>query len=84
MSYGLYTGDTIKIRPIQRDVYIHHLENLSAETKTNTDKHIPDKEYFPPAVASATLAVKESGTFHHQREIHESLKMNRTPRKVSI
>ena len=78
---GLYGRSTIKIRPIQRDVYIHHLENLSAHTET--DKH-DDKEYFPPAVASATLAVKEGGSIHHQREVHENIRMNKTTERVSI
>ena len=77
---GLYNGPTLKIRPIQRDVYIHHLENLSPQTKTETDT----KEYFPPAVASATLAVRESGTIHQHRELHENKKMSKTTRKVCI
>ena len=81
MLSGLYRGSTIKIRPIQRDVYIHHLENLSAHT--DNDKH-GDNEYFPPAVASATLAVKEGSSIHHQREVHENLRMNKTTKKVSI
>ena len=81
---NLYTGATLKIRPIQREVYIHHLESLvQDQVVVPTDDDTSGNEYFPPAAASATLAVKGTESLYQQKECYESLKMNKSTRKVS-
>ena len=81
---NFYTGATLKIRPIQREVYIHHLESLvQDQVVVPTDDDTSGNEYFPPAAASATLAVKGTESLYQQKECYESLKMNKSTRKVS-
>ena len=81
---NLYTGATLKIRPIQREVYIHHLESLvQDQVVIPTDDDTSGNEYFPPAAASATLAVKGTESLYQKKECYESLKMNKSTRKVS-
>ena len=82
---GIYTGPTIKIRPIQKDVYIHHMECLSAEMSQIQDTDIKSNDYFPPAVASATAAVNADESISQKRESHQSHKISKTgkPKKVS-
>ena len=81
---GIYTGPTLKIRPIQKDVYIHHMECLSAEMSQIQDTDIKSNDYFPPAVASATAAVNADESISQKRESHQSHKISKTgkPKKV--
>ena len=81
---GLYSEATLKIRPIQREVYIHHLESLvQDQVVVPTEEDTSSNQYFPPAAASATLAVKSTESLYQQKECYESLKMNKSARKVS-
>jgi len=82
---GLLDTPTIKIRPIQKDVYIHHLECLSAEMGNKTENsEIKNKDYFPPAAASATAAINADESISQKRESRESYKISKTgkPKKV--
>jgi len=81
---GLYTGPTLKIHPIQKDVYIHHMECLSAEMNQIQDADIKSNDYFPPAVASATAAVNADESISQKRESHQTHKISKTgkPKKV--
>lgn len=80
---GFYSGATLKIRPIQREVYIHHLESLvQDQVVAPTDDDTSSNQYFPPAAASATLAVRGTESLYQQKECYESLKMNKSARKV--
>ena len=82
---GLLDTPTIKIRPIQKDVYIHHLECLSAEMDNKTENsEIKNKDYFPPAAASATAAINADESISQKRESRESYKISKTgkPKKV--
>ena len=85
-SLDFYHGPTLKIRPVHRDVYIHHLEALAAEERENQEgtENAEDKAYFPPAATAATIATKTSPSNLQQREYHELLKLERPPGKVHI
>lgn len=81
---GISLGPSLKIRPIQKDLYIHHLECLSAETNKIEDGNIKSTDYFPPAVASATAAINADESISQKRESHQSYKISKTgkPKKV--
>ena len=82
-SFGLYSGSTLKIRPVKRDLYIHHLQSLAAEENVKAEeKDSKDKKYFPPAAVAATLALKKAESITHQRESLASKKLNRSGNKV--
>ena len=81
---GIYTGPTIKIRPIQKDVYIHHMECLSAEMSQIQDTDIKSADYFPPAVASATAAVNADESISQKRESHQSHKISKTGKPKQV
>ena len=76
-SIGINMGSALKIHPVHRDVYIHHLECLSANEETDImQSNINNQEYFPPAAASAVLAIKDGAPIAQQRELHETLRMD--------
>ena len=81
---GLYKGPTLKIHPVQRDVYIHHLQSLVSENKSESNKEKNDKDYFPPAAASANLAVKAGESVLQLREAQENYKQNKSTKKVNL
>ena len=81
---GLWNGPTLKIRPIQKELYIQHLESISAEMKQTEDSDKRSKDYFPPAAASATAAINADESISQKRESHESYRISKTgkPKKV--
>ena len=85
-TLDFYHGPTLKIRPVHRDVYIHHLEALTAEERENQEatEKAEDKAYFPPAATAAAIATKTIPSNLQQREYHELLKLERPPGKVNL